>query len=112
MTRIAVPVAGSPAHMAPDMREADEASGPKADVFSAGIVMSHLARGVSPTRGPEMHWQGRMRVGVPEEERRAGERRPVRSPEVVELARRCVVDDQDERADAAESAAVAYCSYY
>ena len=61
-------VAGSPAYMAPDMREADEATGPKADVFSAGIVMIEVASGRQPNPGPDMRRQGRMRVGVPEEE--------------------------------------------
>ena len=99
MTRIAGTVAGSPAYMAPDMREADEATGPKSDVFSAGIVMIEVAwaaaqPGAEPAAGADA-------VGVPEEEaeRRSG---GGAQPEIVELARRCVVDDQDERADAAE----------
>ena len=98
MTRIAGTVAGSPAYMAPDMREADEPTGPKADVFSAGIVLIEVASGRQPNPGPEM----RRRRAVPEEERRAADLAAVRSPEIVELARRCVVDDQDARADATE----------
>ena len=35
--------------MAPEMREADEAKGPKADVFSAGVVAIEMSSGREPS---------------------------------------------------------------
>ena len=39
MTLAAGTIAGSPVYMAPEIQEADEATSPKADVFSAGVVV-------------------------------------------------------------------------
>ena len=102
MTRVVGTIAGSPVYMAPEMRETDEATSPKADVFSAGVVVIEVNTGRQPNPGPEARREGRRRVFVDEEERRAGDLAAVRSPEVLELARRCIVDDEAERADAAE----------
>ena len=95
-------MAGTPIYMAPEMREEDDAKGPKADVFSGGVVMVEMSTGTGPNPGPEMRKEGRRRVGVPEEERRAADLAAVRHPVIAELARRCIVDDDGERADAAE----------
>jgi len=35
-------MAGTPVYMAPEMRGEDDAKGPKADVFSAGVVAIEL----------------------------------------------------------------------
>ena len=59
-------------------REAEDATGPKADVFSAGVVMVELSSGAPPRPGPELRREGRIRVSVPEEERRAADLAAVR----------------------------------
>ncbi len=89
------------------MAEEDEAKTPKADVFSAGVVAVELNTGRSPNPGPSMRKEGRRRVAVVEEERRADDMATIRHPEISELAKRCIVDDEDERADSAE--AVRFC---
>ena len=102
MTRVVGTAAGTPLYQAPEMGEEEEAKGPKADVFSAGIVMLEVNTGRQPNPGPAKRRQGRQRVDVPEEERRADDLAAVRHQEVAELAARCVVDDEALRADAAE----------
>ena len=47
-------VAGTPIYMAPEMREADEAKGPKVDVFSAGVLLAEMNSGRLPAPGPEV----------------------------------------------------------
>ena len=54
-----------------------------------------------PKPGPELVKQGRRRVVVPEEQRRAADIAAVRHEAVAEIVRRSVVDDESERADAA-----------
>jgi len=98
MTRAAGTVAGTPLYMAPEMHEEDDAKGPKADVFSAGVVLVEMGSGRQPNPGPER----RRRQLVPEEERRAEDMRAVHHSQIAELARRCIVDDEGARASAAE----------
>ena len=102
MTRVAGTAAGTPLYMAPEMGEEDDAKGPKADVFSAGVVLIETNTGQIPNPGPAKRKEGRRRVDIPEEERRAADLAAVRHPEVRELASRCIVDYDEERADAAE----------
>lgn len=102
MTRAVGTAAGTPLYQAPEMGMEEEAKGPKADVFSAGIVVVEVNTGRQPNPGPSKRLQGRQRVDVPEEERRADDLAAVRHQEVRELAARCVVDDEASRADAAE----------
>jgi hypothetical protein len=90
------------------MGEEDDAKGPKADVFSAGVVMIETNTGQHPKPGPAKRKEGRRRVDIPEEERRAADLASVRHPEVHELVCRCIVDFDEERADAAEM--MARCS--
>ena len=96
--------AGTPVYMAPEMRMADEAKSPKADVFSAGVVMVELNTGRCPNPGPEFAGKGRRRACVMEEDRRKDDIDAVRHPEVKAMAVRCIVDDDAERAGAAEIA--------
>jgi serine/threonine protein kinase len=42
MTKVQGKMAGTPVYMAPEMRGEDDAKGPKADVFSAGVVAIEL----------------------------------------------------------------------
>ena len=98
MTRAAGTVAGTPLYMAPEMHEEDDAKGPKADVFSAGVVLIEMGSGRQPNPGPQI----RRRQLVPEEERRAEDMRAVHHSQIAELARRCIVDDEGARASAAE----------
>ncbi len=98
MTRAAGTVAGTPLYMAPEMHEEEDAKGPKADVFSAGVVLVEMGSGRQPNPGPER----RRRQLVPEEERRAEDMRAVHHSQIAELARRCIVDDEGARASAAE----------
>jgi len=98
MTRAAGTVAGTPLYMAPEMHEEEDAKGPKADVFSTGVVLVEMGSGRQPNPGPER----RRRQIVPEEERRAQDMRAVRHPQIADLARRCIVDDEGARATAAE----------
>ena len=91
-------IAGSPVYMAPEMRDADEAVSPKADVFSAGVVVMEVGSGLRPNPGAEM----KSRQAVPEEKRREDDLAAVRRPEVQELARYCIVDKAANRADATE----------
>jgi serine/threonine protein kinase len=108
MTRVAGTAAGTPLYMAPEMGEEDDAKGPKADVFSAGVVLIETNTGQIPKPGPAKRKEGRRRVDIPEEERRAADLAAVRHPEVRELADRCIVDFDQDRADAAEM--MARCS--
>ena len=94
--------AGTPVYMAPEMGEADEAKGPKADVFSAGVVAVEMSSGKSPNPGPALRKQGRTRVAVPEEDRRASDIAAVRHEQIKAIARRCIIDDDEQRAPAAE----------
>ena len=94
--------AGTPVYMAPEMGEEDEAKTPKADTFSVGIVAVEMSTGKSPKPGPAMRKEGRRRVGVPEEERRAEDMALVRHPEILRIVQRCIVDDDEARADATE----------
>ena len=94
--------AGTPVYMAPEMGEEDEVKGPKVDVFSAGVVAVELNTGKSPNPGPAWRKQGRKRVSVDDEERRAVDIAAVRHPQIDAIAKRCVVDDDADRADAAE----------
>eukprot|EP01046_Picozoa_sp_COSAG06_P042740 COSAG06_NODE_5489_length_3446_cov_2.584105_1_plen_858_part_00 len=98
VTRAAGTVAGTPLYMAPEMHEEEDAKGPKADVFSAGVVLVEMGSGRQPNPGPER----RRRQLVPEEERRAEDMRAVHHPQIADLARRCIVDDDGARASAAE----------
>jgi len=100
----ALSIAGTPIYMAPEMAEEEEAKTPKADVFSAGVVAVELNTGSSPNPGPGVRKQGRRRVMVPEEERRAEDMAAIRHPEIAAIATRCIVDDDEERADAREMA--------
>lgn len=76
---------------------------PKADVFSMGVVMVECSSRESPCPGPTMRKMGRLRVAVPEEERRAADiaAARARNPEIAELALHCIVDFVEDRADAA-----------
>jgi hypothetical protein len=98
MTRAAGTVAGTPLYMAPEMYEEEDGKGPKADVFSAGVVLIEMGSGRQPNPGPQM----RRRQHVPEEERRAEDVAAVHHPEISDLARRCIVDDEAARAAAPE----------
>ena len=98
MTRAAGTVAGTPLYMAPEMYEEEDGKGPKADVFSAGVVLVEMGSGRQPNPGPQM----RRRQHVPEEERRAEDMGAVHHPQISDLARRCVVDDEAARAAAPE----------
>lgn len=91
--------------MAPEMALEDVAKGPAADVFSAGVVVCEVSTGRRPQPGPPWRQQGRERVAVPEEERRAADLAAVRHETVAALAARCIVDHQDARASAAEMVA-------
>ena len=102
MTRVAGTAAGTPLYMAPEMALEEVAKGPKADVFSAGVVMVELNTGTQPNPGPAMRQQGRQRLAVPEEERRAADLAAIRDAPIEELVARCVVDDEAARASAAE----------
>ena len=62
------------------MGEEDDAKGPKADVFSAGVVMIETNTGQHPKPGPAKRKEGRRRVDIPEEERRAGRSRISSAP--------------------------------
>ena len=95
-------VAGTPAYMAPEMREDEVGTGPPADTFSFGIALAEMSSGKQPSPGPEMRREGGRRVGVPEEERRAADIAAVRHVEVRVVVQRCVVDDPQARATAAE----------
>ena len=101
MTHIHGTMAGTPVYMAPEMRGEDDAKGPKADVFSAGIVAVEISTQRQPNPGPEMQRQGGRRVFVPEEQRRAADIAAVRHPFVAEVVGLTVVDDEATRADAA-----------
>ena len=102
MTRVAGTAAGTPLYMAPEMGQEEDAKGSKADVFSAGVVLIETNTGQLPNPGPTKRKEGRRRVDIPEKERRAADLAAVRHPEVWELASRCIVDFDGERADAAE----------
>eukprot|EP01046_Picozoa_sp_COSAG06_P022474 COSAG06_NODE_1746_length_8495_cov_5.648761_2_plen_400_part_00 len=102
MTHVHGTMAGTPVYMAPEMRGEDDAKGPKADVFSAGVVAVELSAQSQPNPGPETQRLGGRRVLVPEEERRATDIAAVRHPVVAEIAARTVVDDEGARATAAE----------
>ena len=71
---------------APEMAQEEEAKTPNADVFSAGVVAAELSTGKTPNPGPAQRQQGRMRVGVAEEERRADDMAAIRHPEIAEIA--------------------------
>ena len=101
MTHIHGTMAGTPIYMAPEMRGEDDAKGPKADVFSAGIVAVEISTQRQPNPGPEMQRQGGRRVFVPEEQRRAADIVAVRHPFVAEVVKLTVVDDEAARANAA-----------
>jgi hypothetical protein len=64
--------------------------------------MVEMSVGKVPNPGPERRREGRGWHVCTEEERRATDLAAVRHPFVVELARRCIVDFDEERADAAE----------
>eukprot|EP01043_Picozoa_sp_COSAG02_P067715 COSAG02_NODE_10979_length_1819_cov_1.929070_1_plen_545_part_00 len=102
MTHVRGTVAGTPIYMAPEMRGEDDAKGPKADVFSAGVVAVEVSTQRQPNPGPEMQRHGGRRVFVPEEQRRAADIAAVRHPVVAEVVARTVVDDEAARADAAD----------
>jgi hypothetical protein len=102
MTHVRGTMAGTPVYMAPEMRGEDDAKGPKADVFSAGVVAVELSAQQQPRPGPETQRRGGRRVLVPEEERRAADLAAVRDDVVAEIAARTVVDDETRRAAAAE----------
>jgi serine/threonine protein kinase len=96
--------AGTPVYQAPEMRSEEDAKTPKADVFSAGVVMAEVSSGRSPNPGPEFTGSGRRRQIVFEEERRQGDIEAVRDPEIRRLVQRCIVEEPEERADASEIA--------
>ena len=100
MTRAAGTMAGTPLYMAPEMHEEEDAKGSKADVFSAGVVLVEMGSGRQPNPGPQV----RRRQLVPEEVRRAEDMAAVRQPQILDLARRCIVDNEAERASAVELA--------
>ena len=68
------------------------------------MTISPTAVGKSPNPGPETVREGRRRICVPEEDRRADDMAAVRQPEIRQLAERCIVDDEADRASAAEMA--------
>jgi hypothetical protein len=102
MSRAAGTAAGAPVYMAPEMAAEEDSKGPKADIFSAGVVLVEVNTGRRPAPGPALRKQGRQRVLVPAEEQRAADLGRVRHAEVLELAKRCIVDEESVRADAAE----------
>ena len=97
---------GTLIYMAPEMKEEDEMKGPKVDVFSLGVAAAEIATGRCPAPGPEMVREGRRRVAVPEEERRADDIRTVANDDLrTQVVARCITDDPAERGDAAEMVA-------
>ena len=100
----ALSIARTPVYMAPEMAEEEEAKTPKADVFSAVVVTVELSTGKTPNPGPAVRKEGRRRVMLEEEERREDDMAAIRHPHFAEIARRCIVDDVEDRADAAEIA--------
>jgi hypothetical protein len=97
---------GTLLYMAPEMKEADEMKGPKVDIFSCGVTAAEIATGRSPSPGPEMVREGRRRVAVPEEERRGEDIRAVANDGLrTEVVERCITDDPDGRATAAQMVA-------
>ena len=97
---------GTLIYMAPEMKEQDEMKGPKVDVFSLGVTAAEIATGRCPSPGPEMVRQGRRRVVVPEEERRVDDIRMVADDDLrTRVVERCITDDPDDRADAAQMVA-------
>jgi large subunit ribosomal protein L40e len=97
---------GTLIYMAPEMKEEDEMKGPKVDVFSLGVTAAEIATGRCPAPGPEMVREGRRRVAVPEEERRADDIRAVADDDLrTQVVARCITDDPAERGDAAEMVA-------
>lgn len=65
--------AGTPIYMAPEMRSADAIKNPKADVFSAGVVLVEMNSGRQPDPGPQWRDEAKT-ILVPEDERRCGKR--------------------------------------
>ena len=57
-----------------------------------------MSSGKSPNPGPALRKQGRARVAVPEEDRRASDIAAVRHEQIKAIARLCVVDDDEQRA--------------
>ena len=97
---------GTLIYMAPEMKEQDEMKGPKVDVFSLGVTAAEISTGRCPAPGPEMVRQGRRRVVVPEEERRADDIRMVTDDDLrTRVVERCITDDPADRADAAQMVA-------
>ena len=97
---------GTLIYMAPEMKEEDEMKGPRIDTFSLGVAAAEIASGRCPAPGPEMRREGRRRVAVPEEERRAEDIRAVANDDLrAQVIQRCITDDPAERADAAEMVA-------
>ena len=69
-------------------------------------MAAEIAVGRYPAPGPEMVRQGRRRVAVPEDERRAGDVAAVTDAALRSaVVARCIVDDPRERADAAQMVA-------
>ena len=76
------------------------------DVFSAGVMAAEIGSGRCPAPGPEFVREGRRRVTVIEEERRAADIAAVTNAELrTAVVERCVVDYSEERADAAQMVA-------
>ena len=102
VTRAMISGGGTPLYQAPEMREQEDAKSPKADVFSAGVLAVEMNTGAIPNPGPEMRREGRKKLHVDEEERRADDMAAIRNGEIRVLAERCVVDYDADRADASE----------
>ena len=89
--------AGTLVYMAPEMKEAEDIKGPPLDIFSAGVLAAEIATGAGPSPGPEMVRQGRQRVAVPEEDRRAADIAAAPDELRVAVVARCIRDDPAER---------------
>ena len=95
--------AGTPDYMAPEMRSEDAIRCPKADVFSAGVVLVEMSSGKQPNPGSQWRDDART-VLVPEDERRRDDLSAMRgSDELAMIAQQCIADRPADRADAVRS---------
>lgn len=92
--------AGTPIYMAPEMRSADVIQCPKADIFSAGVVLVELGSGKQPNPGSQWRDEART-ILVPEDERRRADLSAMCSgDDLVAIAQQCITDRPADRADA------------